>query len=407
MSARRNKRDDIDISEITSAVKARRNLSEVIVSLTGGKLRRRGSDRRHAMLCPFHKESTPSFFLKDGNTGDGTYNCFGCGAKGDLISFVKDYKSLSFREAIDYLVPGLWPERDRPASSKRVKVRRLSQVEKPDDKFVPVKWQAIVPVPEHASLYPTGFDRARGRSAPINNPVSEDRPVTQLPITLLHPYKDGRGQTYGYVIRADFEDAKITPFVQWGISEKGVEGWFISEFPMENRLPYKYEKFVEKLQAREDRLTPLIVLLVEGEKTCDHAAKFFPDLAVMTWPQGTKSVERVNWDYLAEADMVILSPDNDSGGYEAMARIALKAEAMRLQHIYCMAPVSADKGADLADVPLEDKKYASHLLKTSKPVREMLGDWMLEITGDAEFALGEVQESVAAGRSPHEADPCL
>jgi DNA primase len=51
-------------------------------------------------LCPFHSEKTPSFMV---NQTKQIFHCFGCGAGGDVISFLMKQDSLSFGEAIRYL----------------------------------------------------------------------------------------------------------------------------------------------------------------------------------------------------------------------------------------------------------------------------------------------------------------
>ena len=61
-------------------------------------LRRVGS--RWVGLCPFHPERTPSFSL---NAELGFYYCFGCGAKGDVITFVREMEHLDFVEAVEKL----------------------------------------------------------------------------------------------------------------------------------------------------------------------------------------------------------------------------------------------------------------------------------------------------------------
>jgi DNA primase len=55
-----------------------------------------GSGRFKA-LCPFHHEKTPSFHV---NRERQTYHCFGCGKGGDVFTFLMEYESLSFREAL-------------------------------------------------------------------------------------------------------------------------------------------------------------------------------------------------------------------------------------------------------------------------------------------------------------------
>lgn len=51
-------------------------------------------------LCPFHKEKSPSFTVNDKK---GFYHCFGCGAHGDVISYLTDAKRYTFHEAVEYL----------------------------------------------------------------------------------------------------------------------------------------------------------------------------------------------------------------------------------------------------------------------------------------------------------------
>ena len=50
--------------------------------------------------CPFHQEKTASFHVDDRK---GYYYCFGCHAKGDAISFLKDAENMSFMEAVEAL----------------------------------------------------------------------------------------------------------------------------------------------------------------------------------------------------------------------------------------------------------------------------------------------------------------
>lgn len=50
--------------------------------------------------CPFHGEKTPSFFV---NPDTNLYYCFGCGAKGNAISFLVDYERQTFMEALKTL----------------------------------------------------------------------------------------------------------------------------------------------------------------------------------------------------------------------------------------------------------------------------------------------------------------
>lgn len=83
---------DEAIKEINSI-----NDLKTVVEYYGIKLSTKGSYIK--AICPFHKEKTPSFSLNDEGSG-AYYNCFGCGAGGNVINFIKDYKGLSTLEAL-------------------------------------------------------------------------------------------------------------------------------------------------------------------------------------------------------------------------------------------------------------------------------------------------------------------
>ena len=71
-----------------------------IAELVGGyvQLRRRG--RTYTGLCPFHSEKTPSFVVYPETA---SFYCFGCGAGGDAITFVKRINNLDYIEAVKFL----------------------------------------------------------------------------------------------------------------------------------------------------------------------------------------------------------------------------------------------------------------------------------------------------------------
>lgn len=80
------------IEEIRNRVR----VSEVI----GRTIPIKRAGREYHALCPFHKEKSPSFTINDEK---GFYHCFGCGAHGDVINYIKEYEHLGYREAIEKL----------------------------------------------------------------------------------------------------------------------------------------------------------------------------------------------------------------------------------------------------------------------------------------------------------------
>ncbi|WP_299368349.1 DNA primase [uncultured Tateyamaria sp.] len=78
--------------------------------------------------CPFHHEKTASFHVDDRK---GYYYCFGCHAKGDAISFVRETENVGFMEAVEILAgeAGMpMPERDPRAQEKADKRTQLADV---------------------------------------------------------------------------------------------------------------------------------------------------------------------------------------------------------------------------------------------------------------------------------------
>ena len=71
-----------------------------IVELIGQKVDLKKHGNSHKGLCPFHAENTPSFNVSSSKQ---FYHCFGCGASGDAINFLKEHEGLTFMEAIEKL----------------------------------------------------------------------------------------------------------------------------------------------------------------------------------------------------------------------------------------------------------------------------------------------------------------
>lgn len=85
--------------------------------------------------CPFHQEKSASFHVDDRK---GFYYCFGCHAKGDAISFVRETENVGFMEAVEILAreTGMpMPERDPQAQQKADRRTQLAKVMEQAVKF--------------------------------------------------------------------------------------------------------------------------------------------------------------------------------------------------------------------------------------------------------------------------------
>lgn len=77
-------------------LKLRNDITEIASSYVN--LKRHG--RNMVGLCPFHGEKTPSFNIY---TENGSFYCFGCGAGGDVITFIMKIENLDYVEAVKFL----------------------------------------------------------------------------------------------------------------------------------------------------------------------------------------------------------------------------------------------------------------------------------------------------------------
>jgi DNA primase len=86
--------------DITDTVMAELRSASDIVQVIGEHTRLKKAGRSWKGLCPFHNERTPSFTV---DREKGLYHCFGCGAGGDVIHFVRQIDRLDFPEAVEAL----------------------------------------------------------------------------------------------------------------------------------------------------------------------------------------------------------------------------------------------------------------------------------------------------------------
>ncbi len=82
--------------EIVEEVRSRNDIVDIISGYV--RLQKKGSN--YFGLCPFHNEKSPSFSVSPGKQ---MYYCFGCGAGGNVITFLMEYENYTFAEALKVL----------------------------------------------------------------------------------------------------------------------------------------------------------------------------------------------------------------------------------------------------------------------------------------------------------------
>jgi putative DNA primase/helicase len=285
-----------------------------IVAVIGSRVQLTKRGNELFGLCPFHDEHTESFSVTPDR---GMYYCFGCGAGGDAIDFIRDLDGLSFQDA-------------------------CAQLGSADYKALPMK----------AGLTPRKPRLAWWSTVP---PESDNKPASFALSSLGEPsmvwcYKTADGQPWGYVARYEVEhDGKKSKEIrQWTYGKDGehTEGdcaWACKHFSKPRPI-YNLQELACKPTAQ--------VIIVEGEKTADAALSLFPQAVAVTWPGGTNAVENIDWSPLYGRRTVIV-PDHDEPGQKACQYIAALLASKNCAIKIVKPEPDRPKGWDLADAVAE------------------------------------------------------
>ena len=98
--------------------------SNNIVDIIGGYVRLQKKGSSYFGLCPFHNEKSPSFSVSPNKQ---MYYCFGCGAGGNVFTFIMEYENQTFPEAVKILADRAGialPEAELTEEQKRVRNKR-------------------------------------------------------------------------------------------------------------------------------------------------------------------------------------------------------------------------------------------------------------------------------------------
>ncbi len=175
--------------DIIEEVRSRSDIVDVIGSHV--KLTKKGNS--YFGLCPFHNEKSPSFSVSRDKQ---MYYCFGCGAGGNVFTFVMEYENYSFVEAVKYLADraGIQlPEAEQSAQQKAARDRR----------------QQLLHINKTAATY--YVYQLKGERGAYARKYFQDRQLTEK--TLIHfglgyanPYGD---DLYRYLKKMKFSDDLI------------------------------------------------------------------------------------------------------------------------------------------------------------------------------------------------------
>ena len=119
--------------ELIEEVRSRNDIVDVIGQSV--QLKKKGST--YFGLCPFHNEKTGSFSVSPNKQ---MYYCFGCGAGGNVFTFVQNYENMTFPEAVQYL-------------AERAGVQLPQREETPEEKQRAGKKEKLLEINKEAAKY--------------------------------------------------------------------------------------------------------------------------------------------------------------------------------------------------------------------------------------------------------------
>ncbi len=102
--------------ELVEEIRSKNDVVDVISGYV--KLQKKGGS--HFGLCPFHNEKSPSFSVSRNKQ---MYYCFGCGAGGNVITFIMEYEKFTFAESLKFLADRVGVELPEMEYSKEARER--------------------------------------------------------------------------------------------------------------------------------------------------------------------------------------------------------------------------------------------------------------------------------------------
>ncbi|MDQ5807350.1 MAG: DNA primase [Actinomycetota bacterium] len=352
-----------------------------MVALVGAKTDlRRAGQARYEGLCPFHDERTPSFGIDPVKK---LFHCFGCGAGGDAIDFVRETEGVDFKGAIELLADRFGVElevaEEDPAEAARraQRDRLLSLLERTAAYYERVLWDSPEASAARSYLLGRGLSEESLRAFRVGySPSAWDRVMmasrragfseAELVETglvtrnregriydrfrgrIMFPLWDSRGRVIGFGGRA-MGEARGAKYIN----------------TPESRLFHKGNELYAAHLARPAAAKAREVVVVEGYTDVIALAQAGFENVVAS--MGTALTDAQVKRLAMLAPLARLAMDADTAGQEAMRRAARVAgDELDLR------VVSLPAGEDPADLAVRDPERMRSLLADAQDVQLFL-----------------------------------
>ena len=385
------------MSSNVEKIKERLGIEEVISSYI--KLDKAGKNLKGK--CPFHNEKTPSFFVSPDRGG---YYCFGCGAKGDIFSFVEQFEGLDFMGAMKLLAEkaGVQLEFDRGNPEQKTEKEKLLAIMEDATKF----FEGGLHHSKQAQEYLT----KRG----ITPETAKHFRIGYIPADwrLLYEYLKSKKDTKGQSLYSDFDIEKAGLIKKPEASDGGAQGGGIQKnyydrfrgrvmFPISDSsgrvIAFSGRILIDDGKSAKYLNSPDTILfnkstVLYGIDKAKQAIRI-KDYSILVEGQmdlvlshqaGIKNTVAVSGTALADvlvskdnvvnnlgiikrlSNNIILAFDSDNAGRKA----AMRSSAIALSLGMDVKIAELPDGMDPADMVLKDPESWKDVLRNSKPVVE-------------------------------------
>lgn len=354
-------------------IKERLDIAEIV----GGYVKLEKAGTSFKARCPFHNEKTPSFFVSPLRQ---SYYCFGCGAKGDIFTFVEQTEGLDFREALVMLAEraGVELKRSTPEASalksEKEKVLEVlheammffeKELEKCDEAkkyiksrgisdesakawnlgYAPAEWRAL-----YSEFLAKGYSETILIKAGLIKRVDQNtgkQPYDVFRDRIIFPLRDPSGRVIAFSGRALAKDTE----------PKYLNSPDSLVFTKHSVL-YGLDKAKEKIRRKD------YAVLVEGQMDLVLSHQVGVDNTVAS--SGTAFTQSHLEKLKKLSRRIILAFDGDKAGEAAAEKSAELAMSLNLEVKIADLP----QGEDPAEIAVKDPGKWKDVLRYSKPAIE-------------------------------------
>jgi len=338
------------------------------------KLKRAG--RYYSGLCPFHKETKPSFYVSPEMQ---IFKCFGCSAGGDVIKFLMQIENLTYQQVLEKIKDEYGLEIEMSQKRKTFGEER---------KIIEINYAALKFFRQEIKKNKEALEYLlkRGMTEKI---INEFEIGFSPGNTILRDYLYSQGYDYELIKKAGLLDYQNFDRFQSRIifplrDEKGRLVGFTGRIFPENfpgpkylnspeTLIFKKAEFLYGLYfAKEHILVQKKIILVEGQMDF-----------LLSWQNNLKNVVAVSGSALTENHLrklkkyssnLVLAFDNDQAGFQASLRASLLAQKLGFK-VFKLIYDSKDLGEYFS---LKETSLADSESKRADLKEENFFDWLLE-----------------------------